>query len=130
MTTEESASAEVVRLHRFFHNWYAGEQGLTIAEFADAMDLGFTIVSPQGRVLGRDAIIAAVHDSFGSGGVSITVENVDVTNLGNVVVARYDEVHTTPRDRTRRISSAVLVTDPDTPGGYRWITVHETWAPS
>jgi hypothetical protein len=37
MTIEASAPAEVLRLHRFFDDWYNGLPGLTIAQFEDAM---------------------------------------------------------------------------------------------
>jgi hypothetical protein len=130
MTIETSAPAEVVRLHRFFDDWYSGLPGLSIAQFADAMDPRFTIVTPEGNVLGHSSIVAAVEHGFGKGGISIAVENFHVEDLGTVVVCRYDEIHETPQEVTRRISTAVMIIDRDTPGGYRWVTVHETWAAS
>lgn len=129
MTTEGPVSAEVVRLHRFFDAWYDGDDGLTISEFADAMDPTVTIVGPDGRVLGRDAIVAAVGDAFGKGGVDITVENFDVIERDGYSVCRYDEVHRSPDAATTRVSTAVMEPDTRAPGGYRWISVHETWAP-
>lgn len=122
--------AEVIRLHRFFDDWFEGRSGLTIGEFADAMDPQFTIVGPDGEVLERDAIITAVREAFGKGGVRITVGEFKVFERNGYVVCRYNEVHTAPDETTTRISTVVMEPDPDTPGGYRWITVHETWAPS
>lgn len=130
LTIETSAPGEVIRLHQFFDDWYNGLPGLSIAPFADAMDPRFTIVTPEGNVLGHSSIVAAVENGFGKGGISITVENFHVEDLGTVVVCRYDEIHETPQEVTRRISTAVMVIDQDTPGGYRWVTVHETWAAS
>jgi hypothetical protein len=128
MAFETSAPAEVVRLHRFFDDWYNGLPGLTIAQFEDAMDPRFTIVTPDGDILSQPSIVAAVGNGFGKGGITITVEDFHVEDLGTVVVCRYDEIHETPQEVTRRISTAVMVIDLDTPGGYRWISVHETWA--
>jgi hypothetical protein len=130
MTVETSAPAEVVRLHRFFDDWYNGLPGLTIAQFEDAMDRRFTIVTPDGDILKQPSIVAAVENGFGKGGITIGIENFHVEDLGTAFVCRYDEIHKTPQEETRRISTAVLVIDQDTPGGYRWMSVHETWARS
>lgn len=130
MTTEDTVSAEVIRLHRFFDAWYEGKDGLRIEEFADAMDPLFTIVTPDGRVLGREAIIAAVQAAFGSGGVGISVENFAVVERDGYVVCRYDEVHETDGGTTTRLSTAVMEPHGEAPGGYRWVAVHETWAPA
>jgi hypothetical protein len=126
--SEALVRAEVVRLHEFFDAWYAGTSGLRIEQFASAMDAEFTIVGPDGDIMGSDAIVRAVQTSFGKGGISIKVENFSVSERGTYVLCRYDEVHTSPDGETRRISTAVMEADDDTPGGYRWITVHETWA--
>lgn len=130
MTMEDPVSAEVVRLHRFFDAWYNGKKGLRIGEFGDAMDPLFTIVGPDGHVIDRETIIAAVENSFGKGGVRIAVESFAVIEGDGYVVCRYDEVQTTPSGSTTRLSTAVMEPDNEAPGGYRWLTVHETWAPS
>jgi hypothetical protein len=127
MTTEESVCAEVVRLHRFFEAWYDGEVGLTIEEFAGAMDPLFTIVDPDGRILGRDAIVATVRDGFGKGGAGITVEKFDVRIRDGYAVCRYSEVHASGSESTTRVSTAVMEPEDGSPGGFRWISVHETW---
>jgi hypothetical protein len=128
MTTSDLVIDEVIRLHSFFDAWYNGQESLTMDEFADAMDRQFTIVGPDGRVVSRDAIIAAVRDGFASGGVGIRVENFDVVERDGYSVCRYDEVHTSGEGTTTRISTAVLEPDTEAPGGFRWMSVHETWA--
>jgi hypothetical protein len=128
--TDTSVRGEVIRLHRFFDDWYNGIPGLTIAEFAGAMDPQFTIVTPEGNLLDHSSIVAAVENGFGRGAITISVEDLHVEDLGTAVVCRYDEIQETPLGMTRRISTAVMVIDQATPGGYRWISVHETWAPS
>ena len=117
-------------MHRFFDAWYNGTEGLSIGEFADAMDRAFTIVGPDGHVVGREVIVASVRDAFGKGGIAVTVGRFEVIERSCYVVVRYDEVHTSNDDTTTRISTAVMEPDDQTPGGYRWISVHETWAPS
>jgi hypothetical protein len=128
MAPKDLVIDEVIRLHRFFDAWYEGDDGLTIEEFADAMDPLFTIVAPDGYVVSRAAIISAVEDGFGTGDVSITVENFDVIERDGYSVCRYDEVQTSGKETTTRISTAILEPDARTPGGYRWMSVHETWA--
>ncbi|MEN8239290.1 MAG: DUF4440 domain-containing protein, partial [Actinomycetota bacterium] len=127
MTESKRVSDEVTRLHDFFTAWYAGEPGRMIDEFSRSLDKGFWIVGPGGDVTGYDEIVAAVAAGHGESGMRIAVENFQVVQLGSAVVCRYDEVQTTAQERRRRISTAVMVTDTDTPGGYRWISVHETW---
>ena len=126
--TETSARDEVVRLHRFFDAWYAGVDGLTIEEFSDAMDPTFVIVGPDGDIIGRDTVVSAVDAAFGKGGVSISVDHLEVIERTGYVVCRYEETHTSAEATTVRISTAVMEPNGGTPGGYRWITVHETWA--
>jgi hypothetical protein len=128
--TGTSVRGEVIRLHRFFEDWYNGLPDPTIAEFTDAMDPQFTIVTPEGNVLDHSSIVAAVENGFGKGGITITVEDFHVEYLGTAVVCRYHEIQETPRAVTRRIATAVMVIDQATPGGYRWISVHETLAPA
>jgi len=123
----DTAINEVVRLHEFFEAWYAGEPGRSIDEFTDALDDLFSIVTPNGSVMSRDEIAEAVAGGFQKRPVEITVENFHVTEVGTAVVCRYDEVQTSNGSQTRRVSTAVLERDSETPGGLRWITVHETW---
>lgn len=130
MATEEPVRNEAIRLHRFFSAWYDGQEDLAIEDFSDAMDPLFTIVEPAGRILTRDAIVAAVKDGFGKGGVRIVVDNFDVAERDSYVVCRYNEVQTSADETTTRISTAVMEPDDGAPGGYRWLTVHETWADS
>jgi hypothetical protein len=109
---------------------YDGLPGLTIAEFKGAIDPQFTIVTPEDNLLDHSSIVAAVENGFGKGSITIAVEGFHVEDLGTAVVCRYDEIQETPLGVTRRISTAVMVIEQAAPGGYRWISVHETWAPS
>ena len=118
---------EVIRLHEFFEAWYGGEPDRSIDEFSDALDDLFSIVTPNGTAMTRDEIVEAVARGFHKHGIEIAVENFHVTHAGTTVVCRYDEVQTSPGSQTRRVSTAVLERDSNTPGGLRWITVHETW---
>ena len=128
--TGTSVRGEVIRLHRFFEDWYNGLPGPTIAEFTDAMDPKFTIVSPEGNLLDHSSIVAAVENGFSKGGITITAEDFHVKDLGAPVVCRYHEIQETPHGVTHHISTAVMVVDQATPGGYRWMSVHETRAPA
>jgi len=130
MTESTPVADEVTRLHDFFAAWFAGEPGRTIEEFSGSLDERFSIVGPGGDVSRHDEIVAAVARGHGKASIRIAVENVHVVNVGGAVVCRYHEVQTAPQTATRRISTAVMVSDADTPGGYRWISVHETWAES
>jgi len=127
MNTTYSVVEEVRRLHVFFDDWFAGRPGRSIDEFSEALDEGFTIVNPHGSLMTADEIVGAVERRFGASEVAIAVENFDVRRFGDAYVCRYDEIQDVGGEQTRRVSTAVLVSDDATPGGLRWIAVHETW---
>ncbi len=129
MDDAQRVGNEVRRLHRFFAGWFAGGGGLAIEAFSDSLDEQFSIVGPNGSVLGKAEIVHVVEERFGVDEMYIGIENVDVLSSGGVAVCRYEEVQRTDDSETRRLSTAVMVDAQDAPGGFRWLAVHETWIP-
>ncbi len=128
MTGERIAVEEVHRLHAFFEDWFAGRPGRRIEEFGDAIDEAFTIVGPDGGETPAAGIVDAVQGAFGTRtDTTIRVEEVVARRVGGVYLCRYVEVHETPGNVTRRVSTAVMAPDDAAPGQMRWLTVHETW---
>ncbi|GMQ93688.1 MAG: hypothetical protein BMS9Abin12_1168 [Acidimicrobiia bacterium] len=119
---------EIERLHRFFEDWFTGGDGHSITEFSDCLDTQFFIVSPSAETLDKETIVAGVVAHFGQGRVEITIENVSVAREDRgLIVATYEEHQHRQGQRTVRVSTVGMAADADTPGGYRWLFVHETW---
>ncbi|MCL1593969.1 MAG: hypothetical protein M3132_06430 [Actinomycetia bacterium] len=130
MTDARAVEEEVERLHRFFQGWFSGDAGISLSEFTDVLDEGFTIVSPSGMKANREEIVTAVQGAFGSSTVAIGIENMDTTVVDTVGICRYVEVHRLNEGISRRLSTAVLRIDKDHDGRPMWLTVHETWIDS
>jgi len=130
-------TTEIAELHAFFEDWFVGRlpnDHSTFARFADAMGEGFEIVSPAGTAMGRDdllALLRSAHGSSAEGALRIWTDNVSVRSLGDgLTLARYEEWQESDGETKGRLSSAVLRAHSSAPGGFLWLSVHETWLPS
>ena len=120
-------SEEVADLHRFFEDWFHGRSDRHIEEFADRLDDRFTIVAPNGHVLGKDDIVHLVEGRFEGDDVAITTSHSSVTLTEPVIVGAYQEHHSFRGETTSRIATAVMARDASVQTGFRWLSVHETW---
>lgn len=125
---EASFAHEVERLHRFFEGWFAGRIASGFEAFDGAMAPTFHLVPPDGRIRERSEIVAAVRAAAGSGIVTIEIRSPTVRyDDGTMVIGTYEE-HQVRGDRaSARQSTVVMRRDPDTPSGWEWLAVHETW---
>lgn len=126
MRDECRCHGEVVRLHRFFQDWFRGD--LEEAEFGlceAALAPGFTIVTPGGELIGREQILEAIRRHRGGEQPGFTIEAVgrSCQQVAGVHVSSYEERQTGTRS-TVRLSTAVLSEEN---GRYLWHNVHETW---
>lgn len=128
MSQVQAVTEEIVRLHDFFQDWFNGVGDRSIGEFADALDDAFFIVSPRGTVSDKATIVAVVASHADTGPMEIRIENVDLKRSGDGghVVATYEEHQERQDGPTALISTVGLMAGETTPGGYRWLFVHET----
>ena len=126
-SVQQAFADEVVRLHAFFDDWFAGRGGRSIDEFSRSLEEHFMLVTPDGAVYDRDAIVTLVEDGRGSGDAHIRVERPMIRHVGGVVVGTYEEHQRRDGVSSARISTVVMVEREGTPGGWSWIAVHETW---
>lgn len=128
MTIAAQCEREVRDLHAFFQQWFRGELPATDAGFArlaGVMAPEFEIISPAGKILDRDGILAAVRERHGSdGGFTIEIRNHrHRAELADAALVTYEEW----QGGKGRISTALLRTQPSMPNGVEWLHVHETW---
>jgi hypothetical protein len=130
---------EIDDLHRFFQEWFLGERPGTDAEFArveQALEDSFALVSPNGTLLEREALLDRLKSSHGKrAGESfrIWVRAVRLRDeIGPRLLVSYEEWQETDDGVTARQSTAWFAV---TPGEtvererLRWVHVHETWLP-
>lgn len=124
------ALAEVRELHRFLAAWLGAGAAGEIGRLEAALAPGFRMVSPQGALLGRDQVVAAVTAGRGSRGATfaIAIEEAEARGLGpGLCLVTYVERQEGPDGVTARRSSALLADTPGAPNGVRWLHLHETW---
>ena len=126
---------EAVELHDFLEDWFCARLPKTEAGFArfdEAIGEDFVIVAPDGSLLGRKAIVAAVYGDHGRWADDETAD-IDVRNvklhhtLGEITVATYEEWQTTADGTVTRLSSIVFTEDETAPLGLSWLHLHEVW---
>nr|WP_311132297.1 DUF4440 domain-containing protein [Nonomuraea gerenzanensis] len=113
--------AEIVRHHKVIERWLTGAAAPEeFARFADAHAPGFTLITPDGRTLSRDQVLAEVEPLYGNApGLTVEIRHVRfVASEGALLVATYQEVQP---DGIRQ-STVVFQ-------GAKWLHLHEVWLP-
>lgn len=126
---------EIDELHRFFQEWFVGALGRdALSRFDSVLDDDFRIVAPSGVCTEREPLIALIDGAHGSRESGFRIEvvhrSIDLIAEG-VVLAGYEEWQRDGDDDPPRgrLSTAIFRSAPETPNGYRWLHVHETWLP-
>ncbi|MDJ0753882.1 MAG: hypothetical protein QNJ45_10215 [Ardenticatenaceae bacterium] len=122
---------EIVRLHRFFVEWFTGQLPKSkeaFAAFADCMATGFAIVGPNGRLTELEELEKGLYDIHGRyDDFDIKIKNVVLRRaFGNWAIVTYEEWQVVDGEQTARLSS-VLMEEDRRSGRLEWLHVHETW---
>ncbi len=128
----DRASAEIVSLHRFFVEWYdrASAAGADFARFDAAMGEGMQMIPPDGRVLGRDAVVTYVRDNRAcfDGDFAIEIEDIrPAWERDGAIAVTYIEKQNRRGERTIRRATALFTESSSAPNGVEWRHLHETW---
>ncbi|MFF0634930.1 hypothetical protein ACFYTS_20755 [Nocardia sp. NPDC004151] len=116
----------IQNLHDDLAAWLGSEAELAVFErFAAAQDPGFTMVSTDGSVVAREALLAGLRTARNAvPGLRIEIDEVvELNRVGGMIVVRFLEVHHSRNGSAARRVTAVLTAEPD---GYLWHSVHET----
>ena len=128
----DRCAAQIDGLHRLIEDWLSGRAPRTaeaFAAFADAHSPDFTMVAPDGALLGRDELLPGFEGAHGTApGLRIRISDVALVHAGpGGVVATYEEWQDGPAGRSGRRSTVLLEPHASAPHGLRSRHLHETW---
>lgn len=134
----EACHQEIVRLHRFFVDWYHGtlppsDQAWSV--LPNALAAQFELISPGGHILPLAALLETLRAAHASRdpelGFRIWIREFECRHVcEETVIATYQEwQHLEGRDQGRQ---STVIFERCGPEGIdlRWLHVHETWLPS
>jgi hypothetical protein len=134
----ERCRQEIIRLHRFFVNWYHGQLSPSDDAWSvlpDALAPSFELISPGGRVMTREPLLVELRRMHASRdparGFRIWIQNFDCRYVGDdVIVATYEEWQHLDGEDRGRLSTVAFERKRDSSQELLWLHVHETWLPT
>jgi len=132
----ELCHAEVFEFHRFLMKWYSGRDKpdkLTFTEFSDVLDKHFTLVTPYGRIVGREELLTRVWEAYGAharakGPFRVWVERFEGRPLTpEFHLCTYEEWQWVDARTRIRQTTAIFRKSEMARNGVEWVHVHETW---
>jgi hypothetical protein len=123
-----AASVEVDGLHRLLQAWFRAEGDADPAAILAHFDVGFTMITPAGRLVSYEAFAAGLPGLRGSR-PTLLIEITEVTvrhatETSAVVTSRERQVQDS--GTTHRMSTALLLKRADRPAPV-WRHLQETW---
>jgi hypothetical protein len=130
--TDADPEREIRTLHEFFVDYYAGERD-EIDRLDAVLAPKFEMITPDGDVRGRDAVVEGIERSHGKHAdadppFDIGIEDVRVReSWADRWLCTYEEHQSGPEGETSRLSTVLFRAAPDAPHGVAWVHLHETW---
>jgi hypothetical protein len=122
---------EVVALHAFFETWLQeSESVMDFSEVEAAIGKDFRIISPDGTIEEREAVVSSIRNARGSRGPTFTIGVLDphaIWASDGVALLEYTEQQYRDGRTTRRRSTVLFLADPAAPRGVVWRHLQETW---
>jgi len=129
----ELAQREVIALHAFFVAWFRrGPSALDFGECEAALAPDFRMVTPEGSVCDRGAVLQRVRQARGSqpSDFAITITGIEVLwQHGDAILLGYVEEQYRSGSLTRRRSTGLFTAAAAAPRGVVWRHLQETWMP-
>ena len=128
MTPLASAAArEIVETHALFVELFTG-RSRDFSRCAAAFSPRLEMVTPQGRLVDRAQIMAALTKASARADFRITIRQIEpIREDAESVLLRYIEEQYRDGETTRRLSIALFETAGDAPCGVAWRYLQETW---
>ncbi|WP_194815898.1 hypothetical protein [Nocardia sp. XZ_19_385] len=120
---------EVRVLHEDLARWLgAADAPDALAAFTGQLHPDFSMVGLDGAVVPLAPLAAGLRGAGNSTpGLTIDITDIDVLHRSaDCAVVRFREVHHRPEGPAARVTTALLLPDPQARNGLRWRTVHET----
>jgi hypothetical protein len=122
---------EVVALHAFFETWLQeSESDMDFSEVEAAIGKDFRIISPDGTIEEREAVVSSIRNARGSRGPTFTIAVLDphaIWASDGAALLEYAEQQYRDGRTTRRRSTALFLASPAAPRGVVWRHLQETW---
>lgn len=126
---QRSALEEVLALHATFTLWLGQGDG-DLTHLDAAMAPSFQMIGPNGSMLARADVLAALRVERGRRGKDFRIEihgaRAFAVGREHVLVV-YIEKQTDAHSTTSRRSSALFVASACAPKGVAWLHLQETW---
>ena len=130
-TLADLAWQEVVALHAFFETWLReSESVMDFSEVEAAIGRDFRLISPDGKIDEREAVVSWIRDARGSRGLDFRIVAFDPLAIwasGGAVLLEYSEEQYRDGRTTCRRSTALFLDHPAAPRGVEWRHLQETW---
>jgi hypothetical protein len=128
----DRCAAQIRDLHRVIEDWLTGRAPRTaeaFAVFADAHSPEFTMVPPDGALLGRDELLPGFEGAHGTApGLRIRISDVALVHADTAgILVTYEEWQDGPAGQSARRSTVLLEPHTAAPHGLRSRHLHETW---
>ena len=134
MTTTSACQAEILELHQFFEDWFAGRLEPSATAFERCRRVlppDFTLINPDGVRTDQPELLERLQSAHGSARDTyfhIRIDEVSSRPLGaDLHLVTYQEWQDTDEFVTARWSTAIMKEDAEAPNGLVWLHVQETW---
>lgn len=126
------ATAEILGLHAFFVAWFSGElrEDAALHRAESAFHADFTMITPDGCLHDRAAVIERIRSARGSAAPAFQIEIEDIARVWDdkdAILVRYVEAQSSAGRHTKRRSTALFVRSDEAMNNVAWRHLQETW---
>jgi hypothetical protein len=124
------AIGEVRELHAFFVAWFTGAAGADFQRCEAVLGPDFRMVTPDGRMHDRAAVLDRIRAARGSTASDFAIEILQPSiawQSDNAVLLEFIEQQYRDGRSFSRCSAALFTDQPGAPNGVAWRHLQETW---
>ncbi len=122
-------------MHQAIEGWTTGSAPQTdhsFQLFAGALAPGFMIINPDGLAEDRESIVSRFHGLYGArAGLDFRIEihkpAIRLDSADATLITYHEHWFEGATERSVILATALLAPGRETPGGFAWHHLHETW---